>query len=152
MAEKIIIRTATGEDVKKVFTLSNDDTVRANSIQTEKINYDNHVKWFFDILQNEQVKFYIAEDINHNFIGQVRFSKQDNRWVVSISLVREFRKKHLGKTILLLAITKSGIANFSAWVKKENIASLKLFESVGFVAFSEENIHGTTYKVYHYDK
>ena len=37
MAEEFSIRLATIDDMKKVFELSNDDVVRANSINKEKI-------------------------------------------------------------------------------------------------------------------
>ena len=46
MAEELQIRLANIDDMKNVFDLSNDDTVRKNSINQNKIEWEDHVKWF----------------------------------------------------------------------------------------------------------
>ena len=61
MAEEFSIRLATIYDMKKVFELSNDDVVRANSINQEKIKWDDHIEWFKNRIQKKEDPFYIVE-------------------------------------------------------------------------------------------
>ena len=72
MHEKINVRFATESDIKNVFELSNDDFVRKNSFNKEKIQWEHHVDWFMKRIKNSSEPFYIIEDENNNFVGQVR--------------------------------------------------------------------------------
>ena len=132
MHEKLNIRFANIDDMKKVFDLSNEDTVRANSIHTEKIEWENHVSWFKKRITNINEPFYVVEDTNGNFIGQLRFDKHDEEFVVSVSISSEFRGKGLASEILTEAIKKSGLKKISAYIFDFNDISKKLFEKVGF--------------------
>ena len=44
MHEKINIRLANSSDIKNVFELSNEDFVRQNSFNKEKIGWEHHVQ------------------------------------------------------------------------------------------------------------
>ncbi len=132
MAEEFIIRLAEPRDIKNVFDLSNDDTVRLVSMNPEKIKWDDHVKWFNEILNTSNAFFYVAETDERDFIGQVRFVKNAQDWVVSISLVKKHRHKNLGKRILEKAMKMSGLKSFKAYVKTDNLSSQKLFFSLGY--------------------
>ncbi len=132
MAEEFIIRLAEPHDIKNIFDLSNDDTVRSVSMNPEKITWNDHVKWFNEILNTSNVLFYVAETDERDFIGQVRFVKNAQDWVVSISLEKKHRHKNLGKRILEKAMKMSGLKNFKAYVKTDNISSQKLFFSLGY--------------------
>ena len=46
MHEELTIRLATPDDCKRVFDLSNDPIVRANSIHSETIKWEEHCVWF----------------------------------------------------------------------------------------------------------
>ena len=98
------IRLANKDDIKKVFDLSNDDVVRQNSINKGKINWENHTKWFSDRIKNTEEPFYIIEDEKGNFIAQVRFNKEDEGFVISISIQKEFRGKGIAGHLLNMAV------------------------------------------------
>lgn len=132
MVEKFIIRPAEPRDIKNVFDLSNDDTVRAMSIHTEKIEWDTHVKWFEGALKNPDLKFYVAESADGDFIGQIRFARDNAEWVVSISLVKKYRGKGIAKSILRKSIEVSNLNNIAAYIYDTNHASLNMFEKSGF--------------------
>ena len=100
MVEKYIIRQAMDTDCMSVFQLSNDPVVRKCSIHPEQIEWNSHQKWFVKQIHNADTLFYIAETPEHDFIGQIRFSKDNDCWLVSISIAEKYRYHHLGADIL----------------------------------------------------
>ncbi len=140
MSEQFIIRLAEESDMKAVFELSNDVLVRKNSIRSEHIEWKNHINWFHNILNNDDVLFYVAETTEGEFVGQVRFQKQNNEWVVSISICEKFRGKKVGEYILKQAMNYSGLKRISAYVKKENFASVNLFKKEGYKEVVSANV------------
>lgn len=132
MAEKIVVRLAEARDMQNVFELSNDDVVRANSIHTDKISWEEHVNWFRRVLQDTNVKFYIAETLNGEFVGQVRFFGEKGCWVVSISIAEPFRGQGMGREMLSLATKQSGCSSLAAYVKKDNVSSINFFTGMGY--------------------
>lgn len=75
------IRFASQKDIKNVFMLANDDLVRANSINSQKIKYSDHERWFNDKIKQKDTLFYILE-IDENFAGYARLDKQ-KKWLLS---------------------------------------------------------------------
>ena len=100
MAEQFSIRLANKNDIKSVFELSNDDVVRRNSINTDKIEWNSHVNWFEKRIQDFKNPFYIVESNEGEFIGQVRFDKKDDEVVISISISPNYRGKSLSSRII----------------------------------------------------
>lgn len=133
MAQEIVIRKAELRDMRRVFELSNDPLVRANSIHSEPISWSTHEKWFANILVNPSVRFYLAESADGELIGQVRFEKREDGWLISISLVAEFRGKGLAQIVLIKAMEISEQQSFIAEICSDNDASLSLFKRCGFV-------------------
>lgn len=137
MYEKLNIRFANISDMKNVFDLSNDDTVRANSIHTEKIEWGNHVKWFQSRINIKDSPFYIIEDENRHFIGQVRFDKTEEP-IISISIVKEYRGKGLAADIIRMCSKFSKYNKIYAYVKKENNPSFRSFIKAGYEVIAQE--------------
>lgn len=152
MSEELLIRLAEPRDMKNIFDLSNDPTVRANSIHTEQIKWEDHVKWYQKALSNQLLKFYIIEDSNHNFIGQIRFAKEDEGWITSISIRQEFRGKGIAASALIKALQMLKQYPVFAEIKENNLASAKSFTKAGFSLYSEKNINNIKYKVFKYEK
>lgn len=125
------IRLADSDDIKKVFELSNDMVVRENSINQNPIKWDEHVKWFNETIQSQNVLFYIIETCDSQFIGQVRIKKGEEN-VISISISEKFRGKGLASKILQESALMSGLENLTAYIKKENNPSLKSFLNAGY--------------------
>ena len=136
MYEKLNIRFANPKDMENVFYLSNDEIVRANSINTEKIAWENHVEWFLNRINRADEPFYIVEDENGNFVGQVRFDKKDEP-IISISITKDFRGKGLASKIIKLCSEKSKYGKIFACVKKGNTSSYKSFVKAGYKLVSE---------------
>lgn len=139
MAQEFSIRLANINDIKNVFELSNDDTVRANSINSEKIIWENHIKWFEERINRQNEPFYIVESHEGDFIGQVRFDNS-NEPIISISIVPKYRGKHIASKIIRLCSKMSGYNKVFAYVKKENTASQKAFAGADYAYFSEDDL------------
>lgn len=138
MAEEFSIRLATIDDMEKVFELSNDDIVRANSINQEKIKWEDHVEWFKNRIKKTTEPFYIVESEKKEFIAQVRFDKKEEI-IISISITESFRGKGLASKIIKECSEKSGFKKIIAFVKEENFASQKAFLKAGFVLKEKED-------------
>lgn len=137
-------------DCDLVFSLSNDPLVRACSFNTKPIEYEQHCKWFEKTCADSNTLFFLIFD-GDNFVGQIRFnrdSEQSTECIISLSITKEFRGKHIAGEFLELGINElkknwKNIKSVIAEVKDENIASNKLFEKEGFKLVSRVN----TYKL-----
>lgn len=128
------IRLATKDDCLNVFNLSNMDYVRVHSFNKEKILWDNHVKWFERAITDDCVKFFIIED--NDFMGQVRLNINQNKAVISISLLKEHQHKGVASWALQKIIAENNF-QYLAQVEKDNVSSINLFERLGFVKIED---------------
>lgn len=133
MVEKFKIRLADISDMQKVFELSNDDIVRKNSINSKKIEWEEHVKWFSKRIKSTAYPFYIIESPTGEFMAQVRFDNRNDECIVSISIVEKFRGKGFATAVIKECIAKSALNKVCAYVYEDNLASVKTFKKAGFV-------------------
>lgn len=147
----IKIRRADISDLDTYFKWANEDSVRKLSFNSEKISYNDHVKWFNSQLLDENCLMYVFSSILD--FGQVRIQIISNTdAVISISLDENFRGKGLGVQMLLMSIElfrKSfPLIVINAYIKIENIVSKNIFERSGFTF--KEVLNYKTNKCYHY--
>lgn len=138
------IRKAEKKDVDNIFKLSNEELVRENSINTEVIEYKEHLKWYDEKINDENVKFYIVYNDEESFLGQIRFEITGEEANISISFTEKLRGRHKGNLIMEMSIQellkeKSNIKKINAIIKDKNKASIILFERYGFEMINEEN-------------
>lgn len=134
--KKITIKKATIDDMEYVYNLSNKQYVRKYSINKGNIQWSDHIKWYNEIIKNEKVSLYIAY-YGDEKSAQVRFNINDDTAVVSISVDENIRGLRLANKILKNAIIQfnidTEIKNFIAYISDDNVASRKIFETVGFL-------------------
>ena len=134
--DKIRLRTLESTDINNIYNLSNDDIIRLNSFNTDKIRFEDHVKWFEQkILDNNNL--FLVTEIDNDFAGQVRFDFKGDGAVVSLSITKKYRKLGLGvnileKSIEYLRLNASFIKIINAYIKEDNKSSVNLFEKTGF--------------------
>ena len=146
----MLIRKAqnTKQDCDLVFTLSNDPLVRACSFNSNPIEYEQHCNWFQKTVANQNILFFLVFD-GVNFIGQIRLnreSEQSTECVISLSITKEYRGKHIAGKFLELGIAElkknwCNIKSVVAEVKDENTASNALFLREGFELVSKVNTY-----------
>lgn len=79
-------------------------------------------------------------------VGQVRYDIDGNEATISISIDRMFRGKNYGSKIIQLASQKlfviSDVGLIHAYIKENNVASLRVFTKAGYEAAETTSIHG----------
>lgn len=153
--DKITFREATFEDSKITFDLSNDKEVRNNSINKNQINWEEHLKWLKNKLEDRGYKIYLFY-MEKVFVGQVKFEINAQEAVISISISEEFRGQGLAQNILEKSIQNlisqfNNIKTITAYIKQNNIASTKSFSKIGFIFEKEEEIKNEKFKKYKFN-
>lgn len=142
-------------DMRNVFDLANDESVRANSINQDSIIWHDHVVWFENKLNDDRAYLYVIKDVNNQAIGYVRFDKKqpEDAYFISIALAPEVRGKGLGTLVISraswLICQMAGLSTIYAYIKQDNIPSLKSFAKAQY-AFVEEKMIGDCW--YHVSK
>ncbi len=116
---------------------ANDPVTRRNAFSPGAIAPETHHNWFYKRLRDlEGCRLYVAETMEGLPVGQVRFERQVQGWEVHYSIAPEFRRYGLGSTMLknaLFRLKREGVsARIFGRVKKNNIASNKIFEKLNF--------------------
>lgn len=135
MNDELVIRKVRERDIWDIYEISNDQTVRRVSFNSDYINKEEHKRWF---LSNYRGNFYVIE-FRGKVIGQIRFNviNENNEAIVSISLHRNYRQLGLGKFLLKEGLKRfleenRSINKIIALIRKINYKSKSLFESIGF--------------------
>ncbi|MEC2159775.1 GNAT family N-acetyltransferase [Virgibacillus halodenitrificans] len=146
MGNNYFLRRAKDKDIFDVFQLSNEDYVRKHSLNTAKIEWEDHKVWFEDIINSDNHVFYVVTNYTDEFLGQLRYKIENDFATVSISLCKSITGKGLSKLLVkksmeLICEERIELRNIIAYVSNDNTASKKLFESVGFIL--QESDKGT---------
>jgi RimJ/RimL family protein N-acetyltransferase len=134
--QNISYRKATSNDVMLYFDWANDPAVRANSFNSERINLENHRKWFLREIENPKTLMLVFEFEGIPF-GQTRFHIDRNESLLNYSIHKGFRGQGLGTPMIRLAIeelhkVQPNIQKILAKVKVENNPSISVLERCGF--------------------
>jgi RimJ/RimL family protein N-acetyltransferase len=130
------IRKADKQDIKLLFDWANDPEVRKASFSTHEITWEEHSKWYEKVLNSENVVIYVLTEDDVP-VGQARFTVEDGIADIGYSIGSEFRSRGLATRLLKMAMwdavkERKDIIDFQARVKRDNIASLRVFEKLGF--------------------
>ena len=97
------IRLAGIDDLQTYFNWVNDEEVRKNSLNSNKVDFDVHKKWFLEKINSNQ-SFLLILEKNNNPIGQIRFDNYEQKTSIDYSISSDHRKKGLGEILLKLGI------------------------------------------------
>jgi UDP-2,4-diacetamido-2,4,6-trideoxy-beta-L-altropyranose hydrolase len=130
-------RLATLEDEKLLLDWANDPLTRQNAFSNEPIAAASHAAWLRRKLDDAaNTRLYIAEQADGQAVGQVRFDRVGLAWEIDYAVAPALRGRRLGGRVLQVALAslaadETGSAVLG-WVKEDNLASVKVFESLGF--------------------
>lgn len=130
-SDRFFLRPADENDTDLFFHWANDPEVRQNSINTDPILYETHINWFNKQLNNPETHLFVLSN-GREPLGQIRIQFKDNLWEIGYSISKTHRGKKLGYTIVRLLLDLFPDYRFKAIVKKNNMASLKVFENLLF--------------------
>lgn len=136
MKERLNLHLVTMDDAKIIFDWANDPEIRQNSFNTADISWPEHTTWMEHVLEDEHILFFLLVD-NDKPVGQIRLAFNDGKWEISYSIAPAYRGQGYGKIILQLAeneLIRGGHAGerLYAEVKKDNIASQRIFKKLGY--------------------
>lgn len=115
-------------------------------VDTQKIKYANHLKWFNKYLKYNKNNFFVLE-INKEVLGYIRYDNCDKGLEISIAVDNKSKGGGLGSILLNESLKKlpENILKKTiiAEVKLSNEASQRLFEKNGFRLIKTDDIFKT---------
>ena len=139
---------AAGRPRKKIFIY------RQQSYSAEKISFETHTKWFKEKINDVNALIYILE-VEGIPAGVVKFDLKNENAVIGISIDKSFRQRGLASEFLKKAAKEYFQKNelpILAYIKKDNIASVKSFEKSGFIFLKEVGVEGIQSVLYQLTK
>ncbi|MCB0629661.1 MAG: GNAT family N-acetyltransferase [Saprospiraceae bacterium] len=136
ISHKIRYRSVCADDVTLLYEWVNDESVRRNAIHTEKISWQEHYSWFQQKLSDEKNKIFIFS-LDDEPVGQVRLDYDDGYWLIDYSVAKNHRGKNIGKSLISQIINFEKFRPLKAVVKAQNLPSLRVFSSLGFIESGE---------------
>jgi len=143
------LRPVDREDCELLFSWANNPDARAASFHSAEIPWEEHSQWFARRLADPQSVIYIGENLTGEEIGEVRFQLEGEKGILSILVAPQFRRAGWGKDLIVFSIRAlaraRGLRRVDAYVKPDNRASIRLFESIGFRrSMHESQVNGQT--------
>ncbi len=140
MTDKFIVRKASIEDTERIWEIRNHPLSRKESLNTEKIPLADHISWFSaKYLANSKDNCYVLE-VGNKTVGYCRLDFQNDKYIVSIAIDPDHHGKGLGTFLLGESLRQlSPGKTILATVKKDNPASLRIFEKNGFIPVKDDN-------------
>ena len=132
------LRKASISDMSFFYELKNDSTALQFSVTGKKVSKLEHEAWFINQIDNQDRVLIVGKDSSNNLIGYARYDREDNYFISSINIKRDFRSQGYGKELLLRSegfLPKE--FSLMAIISKKNDRSIKLFESCLYAYDSE---------------
>ena len=141
LARNVSVRHATMADAQLYFHWANDAAVRANSFQSETIQWQDHASWFERTLASAD-NMLLLYSIGSAAVAQIRLKLELNKAIISYSVDVRFRGQGLGTWILehialRVAADKPQLNCIEGWVKKTNASSVRAFIASGYTNADE---------------
>lgn len=144
------LRKALDSDLEKTFQWARDPIVRKYSFNQNEISETEHHNWFRNKISNENSVYLILEDSLQNELGSIRIDLAENgEGIISYLIDPYYHGRGYGKEILRLLENyilenELNVQRLTGSVIPENIASMKIFENLGYNKIqSAENLKYT---------
>ena len=146
LPEGYSMRLAEMEDCRQIWKMANLPEVRAASFSTSLIPFKTHAEWFRKKLADDNTLFLVLINSYNVLAGQIRFELKNSEWLVSVSLKKDFCGKGLGSAMIknasnALFSLREDVNEISAYIKKDNLASINSFKNAGYRYVSDVSIN-----------
>lgn len=141
-------------DLNLLYNWSNDRVVRSNSYDKSEISLVEHSQWFIRKV-SESSALYLIAMINGKEAGIVRYEFDKDSTTVGVSIDQLFRGRNLASTMLrrtAIKYVEKICFPVLAFIKVENVASVKAFKSAGYKFYRKEVVKGANSYVYKLEK
>ena len=137
------VDAARPEDCRYVWTVNNDPSVRAQSVETGDIPWAGHVRWFEKQLARSDGRLLVALAGDER-VGVARFDVEGGDATISLAVDARRRREGLGKAIVKLvtdaAFARAEVRRAVALTRPENVASQRAFLGNGYRAAGQSRI------------
>jgi len=145
-AERMRLRPAVAADVRPIWRLANDPTVRGHSFSPEPIPLDEHEAWFRQKLADPAARIWVLE-YQGLIVAVIRYDRTDvGAAEISFHVAPAFRRRGLGMWLLnetrRPAGDELGVGRVRAVVREENVASIRTFHKAGFTRADSRMVRG----------
>lgn len=132
----LFLRDACMDDLEITYSWAIHPQTRQYAFNQEFISPEEHSKWFTGKISSQNCIYKLLIS-GAEPAGSIRFDLKGNEGLISYLVAPDQTGKGLGKKLLKLSILslekeRRGIKSIKGLVKKENIASVKIFEKLGF--------------------
>lgn len=125
--KKLSYRPVQKSDAILLFKWTNNSSTRENSISSNKINWEEHIKWFDLKIKDPQTKMFLFQLQNHLPVGILRLEQDNNNLQISFSVDVKHRGKGIGNEIIRFAVKEFNDKNLLAQVIDSNEKSHNIF-------------------------
>lgn len=150
---RIRLRPVCPEDCQQLWEWANDPEVRAVSFSSAPIPWETHQQWFCNKLDNGGCYIWMAIDSEDRVFGQIRFEVCGPKEAEThVSIDKKLRRAGYGSLLIDLGartmFSRTVVRFLNAYIRCDNVASIRAFERAGFVRQGRKTILGI--ESYHY--
>ncbi len=141
------VRLARPEDVRFVWEVNNEASVRKGAIRQRPIPYVEHEPWFAARLEDPWCVFLIGT-LAADDIGVARFDldTEAGRAAIGVALPPAHRKLGLGSKLIEIGTSRvfelPEIETVVARIRRDNVMSQRAFEKAGYTRRDAETVEG----------
>ena len=145
LSRYLSLRAAENGDLEKTYQWAIDPVIRSFSFNNSTISHREHTAWFRSKISDSSCVFLIGS-YHDKVIGSIRFDTLQDEMVISYLIDPSFHNQGLGVVLLKKGIEwmyemgDVSVQRICGYVKKENIASRKAFERLGFKEAHEKDV------------
>ena len=143
---RLRLRAVDQDDAELLWQWRNDPTVRAAAFDSAAIDWETHIRWFESRLADPDCRIFLALDEAGEEVGQVRFEKEMEEAEIHLSVATGQRGRGWGTHLIRLATEEysrsEGVTRVRAFVRPENVGSLKAFEAAGYELQGRDTVKG----------
>ncbi len=150
--QEVTFIKAGAEHLQTTFEWASDVTVRAYSFNQSPISFEEHQSWYVKKIEQPGC-MYLLGKWGNDIVGSLRFDITNTDALISYLVSPAYHSKGLGRILLAkgldyLAKNNSNVTTATGLVMALNIASVKVFERLGFTCTEENNQLRFTKNIY----
>ncbi len=132
----VSLSVAGSKEMEKIFTWRNDPVVRHFSSNHDKIDFEQHKKWYEKALKDPDIHI-LTGSVSNEDVGVLRFEISGDEAEVSIYLVNKMFNRGYGRALvnageIWLTSNFPAVKYIVAEVLPDNEISMKMFEMCGY--------------------
>ena len=140
MTNEFIVRKTGIEDAKRIWEIRNHPASRQESLNQKEISLNDHFDWFKNkYFENHNNACFVLEH-QEMIVGYCRLDSDNNSYIVSIAIDPDYHGQGLGTILLSKSLRQLNTDKIVlATVRKDNLASLRIFEKNGFIPVKDDD-------------